>query len=384
MNKIKVVSVFGTRPEAIKMAPLVQTLSADDRFESIVAITAQHRFMLDQVLEKFQITPDYDLDLMKDRQTIAEITSRVLLNLGGVLQEVQPDIVLVHGDTTTTFAGALAAFYNKNSVGHVEAGLRSFDKFQPYPEEINRKLTTGLTDLHFAPTSLSKDNLLAERVAAEDIFVTGNTVIDAIRSTVKDSYRFAEDALNHLDYSKRIIAMTAHRRENLGQPLEDICRSILEIANRYPDVEFVYAVHKNPAVSEPVHALLGDHPQIHLVEPLDIDDMHNLIAKSYMVLTDSGGLQEEAPAMHKPVAVLRNVTERPEGLDAGTLILAGNEKQGILDAITRLLDDKALYAKMAGAANPYGDGNASKRIAQALLYHFGKTDARPADYVWGK
>lgn len=382
MSKIKVASVFGTRPEAIKMAPVVQMLDKSEEFESVVIITAQHRYMLDQVLQKFEITPQFDLNIMKDRQTVSEITSRVILNIGGILAETAPDIVLVHGDTTTTFAAALSAFYNKTKVGHVEAGLRSFDKYQPYPEEMNRKLTSALCDVHFAPTGLSKQNLLNENVDVGSIFVTGNTVIDAIRKSVSYNYVFTEKALRELDYSKRIIAMTAHRRENLGKPLEDICHAVNEITERHDDVLVVYAVHKNPAVSEPVKEILGGNKKVLLLEPLDIDDMHNLIARSYLVLTDSGGLQEEAPAMGKPVVVLRNVTERPEGIEAGTLVLAGCEKENIVNNVSALLSDTELYKRMASARNPFGDGLAAQRIADSLLYYFGKTNKRPDDYSW--
>lgn len=382
MEKIRVVSVFGTRPEAIKMAPLVRQIASDDCFESVVVVTGQHREMLDQVLKSFSITPNFDLKIMKHSQSIGDITTNVLMNLGKVLDEVQPHIVLVHGDTTTTFAGALAAFYSKIKVGHVEAGLRSGNKFEPFPEEMNRKLTGVLTDLHFAPTMDSKQNLLKENVDEQSIFVTGNTVIDAISNTVANDYLFTEPTLNQLDYCKKIIVMTAHRRENWGKPLENICKAVNAITEKYSDVEVVYAVHKNPIVQNVATDILGKNKKVHLIDPIDIDDMHNLISRSFMILTDSGGLQEEAPALNKPVVVLRNVTERPEGIEAGTLALAGVDTDVILKTVSELIDDKAKYTKMASAKNPFGDGYASKRIVEAIKYTFGLTENRPEDYNW--
>ncbi len=383
MSKIRVMSVFGTRPEAVKMAPLVKALEKNLEIESIVCVTAQHREMLDQVLELFDIKPDYDLDIMKERQTLTGITNRVLEGLDKVLDEAKPDVVLVHGDTTTSFAAALAAFYKQIKVGHVEAGLRTFNKYEPFPEEMNRKLTGSLADFHFSPTPLAKENLLAERVAEKDIFVTGNTVIDAIKTTVEEEYNFTVEALNHIDYeNKRVITMTAHRRENLGEPLHNICEAVKQIVLENEDVEVVYAVHKNPAVREVAFGILGDLERVHLVEPLDLKDMHNLMKRSYLVLTDSGGLQEEVPSLGKPVLVLRNVTERPEGIEAGTLKLAGIEKETIYELTKELLTNEVLYAQMAEAKNPFGDGNASERIVDAILFEYKKIASRPEDYCY--
>ncbi|MEE1070824.1 MAG: UDP-N-acetylglucosamine 2-epimerase (non-hydrolyzing), partial [Cellulosilyticum sp.] len=366
MNKLRVMSVFGTRPEAVKMAPLVKELEKHSEIESIVCVTAQHREMLDQVLELFDIKPDYDLDIMKDRQTLTGITTRVLEGMEKVLDEAKPDIVLVHGDTTTSFVATLAAFYKQIKVGHVEAGLRTFNKYEPFPEEMNRKLTGSLADLHFSPTALAKENLLAERVDEEHIYVTGNTVIDALKHTVEAEYNFTVDELNHINYQDRkVITMTAHRRENLGEPLKNICEAVKQTVLENPEVEVVYAVHKNPAVREVAFEILGDLDRVHLVEPLDLKDMHNLMKRSYLVLTDSGGLQEEVPSLGKPVLVLRNVTERPEGVEAGTLKLAGIEKETIYTLTKELLTDEALYHTMAEAKNPFGDGEASRRIIEA-------------------
>ncbi|GKX30610.1 UDP-N-acetyl glucosamine 2-epimerase [Vallitalea longa] len=368
MSKIKVMSIFGTRPEAIKMCPVVKALEKCEDTESIVCVTAQHREMLDQVLEVFNLTPDYDLNIMKERQTLAQITTRALEGLNNIISEVKPDIVLVHGDTTTTFVGSLAAFYNKVNVGHVEAGLRTYNKYEPFPEEMNRKLTGCLTDFHFAPTNTAREHLLKEGVAEDIIHVTGNTVIDALKTTIKDNYKFKNDVLNHLDYkNKKIIAMTAHRRENLGEPLENICKAVLRIVEDYEDVEVVYAVHLNPAVRDVANRILGNNERIHLLDPLEMQDMHNLLNNSYLVLTDSGGLQEEVPSMGKPVLVLRNVTERPEGVEAGTLKLAGTEEDTIYDLAKSLIEDADEYKKMANAVNPYGDGNASDRIVDIII-----------------
>lgn len=381
MNRIKIMTVFGTRPEAIKMAPLVKEMERTAEIESIVCVTAQHREMLDQVLDIFQLRPDYDLDIMKERQTLGDITVKALQGLDRVMKEVRPDLVLVHGDTTTTFVGALAAFYNQVKVGHVEAGLRTYDKYQPFPEEMNRKLTGALADLHFAPTKLAREHLLKENVPEAGIFITGNTAIDALATTLEEHYHFTVPALNQIDYkSKRVITMTAHRRENLGEPLKNICGAVRRIVDAYEDVEFVDAVHKNPAVRETVYELLGNHPRIHLTDPLDMKDMHNLMNRSFMVMTDSGGLQEEVPSMSKPVLVLRNVTERPEGIEAGTLKLAGIEEENIFALAAELLDNPAEYEKMAQAKNPFGDGLASKRIVQGILYDFGKIQTRPEDF----
>lgn len=383
MKKIKVMSVFGTRPEAVKMAPLVKELEKHDEIESIVCVTAQHREMLDQVLDIFGITPNYDLDIMKERQSLTGITNRVLEGLDKVLDEAKPDIVLVHGDTTTSFAAALAAFYKQIKVGHVEAGLRTYNKYEPFPEEMNRKLTGSLTDLHFSPTLLAKQNLLKEAVDEEHIFITGNTVIDALKTTVEENYTFTVEELNDIDYAnRRVITMTAHRRENLGQPLRNICEAVKQIVLENEDVEVVYAVHKNPAVREVAYEILNDVPRVHLVEPLDIKDMHNLMRRSYLVLTDSGGLQEEVPSLGKPVLVLRNVTERPEGIEAGTLKLAGIERETIYNMTKELLTNEKLYHEMAQAKNPFGDGNASNRIIDAILYNFKEEKQRPADYCY--
>lgn len=382
MDKIKVMSVFGTRPEAIKMAPLVKALDKEPKTESIVCVTAQHREMLDQVLEDFKIVPDYDLNIMKAGQTLEDITVRALTGIGEVIREVKPDIVLVHGDTSTTFAASLASYYNQTKVGHVEAGLRTYDKYQPFPEEMNRRLTGAIADLHFSPTKMAKENLLKENIGENGIFITGNTAIDALKTTIDDSYVFTVDELNKIDFkNKRVITITAHRRENLGEPLKNICRAFRRIADDYEDVEMVYAVHKNPAVSNTVHEILGGHERIHLLDPLDLRDMHNLMNRSYLVMTDSGGLQEEVPSMGKPVLVLRNVTERPEGVEAGTLKLAGTDENTVYGMAKQLLDDKEEYRKMAVAKNPFGDGNASERIVGAILYSFGLSDERPADYI---
>ncbi len=375
MIRIKVMTIFGTRPEAIKMAPLVKALEQCESIESIVCVTAQHREMLDQVLEIFEITPDYDLNIMQQRQSLTGITARVLEGLDEVMKKVCPDIVLVHGDTTTTFAASLAAFYNKIKVGHVEAGLRTFDKYFPYPEEINRKLTGSIADLHFAPTITNKQNLINENVQEDRIFVTGNTVIDALNTTVSRDYTFETEILRKLDYTKRkIILVTAHRRENLGEPLENICNALKALVHQYEDVEIVYPVHLNPAVKETVFAILGDLPRTHLIVPLNVQELHNLMHKSYMVLTDSGGVQEEAPSLGKPVLVLRNETERPEAVEAGTVKVAGVDRENIFQMASALIEDRAAYDKMAKAVNPYGDGNACERIVKAILDVFCKKE----------
>jgi UDP-N-acetylglucosamine 2-epimerase (non-hydrolysing) len=367
---MKVLSIFGTRPEAIKMGPVVKAIEATEGLESIVCVTAQHREMLDQVLEVFDIVPDYDLDIMKDKQTLTDITRRALKGLEQVIVEVKPDMVLVHGDTTTTFAGSLAAYYQQVPVGHVEAGLRTYDKYQPFPEEMNRKLTGAIAELHFAPTTTAKEHLLNEGVNEASIFVTGNTVIDALSSTIENNYEFSLNILNTIDFQvNKVITITAHRRENLGEPLENICRAVLELANLYEDVMIVYAVHLNPLVQKITNDLLGNHPRILLVPPIELKDMHNLLSRSYLVLTDSGGLQEEVPSMGKPVLVLRNVTERPEGVAAGTLKLVGTDQGLIVSSARELIENKDAYDKMAQAVNPYGDGHASERIIQHLLQY---------------
>lgn len=367
MKQIKVMSIFGTRPEAIKMAPLVKMLEKSDKIESIVCVTAQHREMLDQVLELFDIQPNFDLDIMKDRQTLTGITNRVLVGLEEIFQEAKPDIVLVHGDTTTTFAGSLAAFYKQIKVGHVEAGLRTGNKYFPFPEEMNRKLTGLMADMHFAPTEGSKANLLKEGVSESDIYVTGNTVIDAMEYTVDENYIFETDELNNIDYrSKKVIMVTAHRRENWGEGIENICISLKRIVEENKDVEIVYLVHLNPIVREVVEKHLKGVDRVHLLNPLDTKETHNLMNKCFMVMTDSGGLQEEAPHLGKPVLVLRNVTERPEAVQAGTVKLVGTDYDVIIQEANKLISDKRAYEAMSRATNPYGDGFASERIVRAI------------------
>ncbi len=372
MKKIKVMTIFGTRPEAIKMAPLVKELEKNsDKIESVVCVTAQHRQMLDQVLEIFDIKPDYDLNIMKARQTLVEIVTRSLEGLDEVMKEAQPDIVLVHGDTSTTFVGSLAAFYNKISVGHVEAGLRTYNKYFPYPEEVNRRITGVIADMHFAPTQRNYDNLASEKVDPSTIYITGNTVVDALQTTVHDNYEFKDETLKNIDWnSKRVIIMTAHRRENLGKPLENICSAVRDIVLKHEDVEVVYPVHLNPSVREVAFKILGDLDRVKLIEPVNADELHNAIKRGYLVLTDSGGLQEEAPSLGKPVLVLRNETERPEAIDAGTVKIAGVDKENIFSMTEELLNDKDAYDKMAKAVNPYGDGHASERIVKAIIDKF--------------
>jgi len=382
MEKIKVLTVFGTRPEAIKMAPLVKELEKREEIESIVCITAQHRQMLDQVMGIFDIRADFDLNIMQSGQTLSDITSRAMKGIEETIKKAKPDIVLVHGDTTTTFAGALASFYCQTKVGHVEAGLRTYDKYSPFPEEMNRCLTTSLADLYFAPTKNNVNNLLRENVDSEKIYITGNTVIDAIKTTVRDNYKFRDECLKSLDYeNKRIILVTAHRRENLGEPLVNICNAILETAESFSDVEVVYPVHLNPLVKNTAEEILGNHPRIHLIDPLDVEELHNLMNKCYMVMTDSGGLQEEAPSLGKPVLVLRNETERPEAVEAGTVKVAGVDKENIKKLAYTLLSDKNEYEKMSHAVNPYGDGLASKRTVDAILYYFGVKDKKPENFT---
>ena len=382
MKKIKVMTVFGTRPEAIKMAPLVKELEKREEIESIVCITAQHRQMLDQVMDIFAIHADYDLNIMQSGQTLSDITTRAMKGIEEVIKEAAPDIVLVHGDTTTTFAGALAAFYCQTKVGHVEAGLRTYDKYSPFPEEMNRVLTTQLTDLYFAPTKNNVENLLKENVPQDKIYTTGNTVIDAIKTTVRDDYEFCDDCLRTLDYeNKRVILVTAHRRENLGKPLENICNAILETVEAFPDVEVVYPVHLNPLVKNTAEKILGNHDRIHLIAPLDVTELHNLMNKCFMVMTDSGGLQEEAPSLGKPVLVLRNETERPEAVTAGTVKIAGVDKETIKEMAKTLLSDQTEYEKMSHAVNPYGDGEASHRIVDAILYAFGVSSTKPDNFT---
>ncbi|KZD71182.1 non-hydrolyzing UDP-N-acetylglucosamine 2-epimerase [Bacillus cereus] len=367
---IKVMTIFGTRPEAIKMSPLVLELQKHpEEIESIVTVTAQHRQMLDQVLDIFGITPDYDLNIMKDRQTLIDITTRGLEGLDKVMKEAKPDIVLVHGDTTTTFISSLAAFYNQIPVGHVEAGLRTWDKYSPYPEEMNRQLTGVLADLHFSPTEFSAQNLRQEYKNANDIFVTGNTAIDALKTTVKESY--SHPVLDKLG-DDRLVLLTAHRRENLGEPMRNMFRAIKRLVEIHTDVQVVYPVHLNPVVREIAGEILGDHSRIHLIEPLDVIDFHNFAKHSHLILTDSGGVQEEAPSLGVPVLVLRDTTERPEGVEAGTLKLAGTEEETIFNLANELLADKEAHDAMAKASNPYGDGRASERIVKAILDRFKK------------
>lgn len=367
MKPIRILSVFGTRPEAIKMCPLVREIQADERCESLVCVTAQHRQMLDQVLDAFAVTPDFDLDIMEPKQTLSTITTKILREIEPVLRTARPDIVLVHGDTTTSFAAALAAFYQRIPVGHVEAGLRTYDRYSPFPEEMNRLLTGRLATLHFAPTPLNRENLLRENVT-DPIFVTGNTVLDAFRTTVHEQYVFHDPALRALDLSRgRTILMTAHRRENLGKPLEQIFRAVRRIADAFPDVQVVYPVHLNPAVTEPAHAILGGHDRIHLLQPVDVTDLHNLMAKCFLVMTDSGGLQEEGPSFRKPVLCLRTETERPEAVEAGCVKVVGVQEEDIVREASRLLTDPDAYAGFLRNPNPYGDGHASRRILDAIL-----------------
>ena len=379
MEKLRIMSVFGTRPEAIKMAPLVKELAAREEIESICCVTAQHREMLDSVLQVFDLKPDWDLDIMTPRQTLSTITSKCLTGMDEAIDALKPDMILVHGDTSTTFAGALSAFYHQVPVGHVEAGLRTYDKYSPYPEEMNRKLVTQIADLYFCPTENNRENLRREAVA-EGVFVTGNTVIDALKTTVRPDYVFDTEELNRLPYGdKKILLVTCHRRENYGQPMEDIMSALAHIARTHEDVELVYPVHLSPVVQECARKHLGDIPNVHLIAPLAADEMHNLMARCYLVLTDSGGLQEEAPALGKPVLVLRRETERPEAVQAGTVKLAGVRYEDIVRMADELIDDPAAYAAMAHAVNPYGDGGACRRIADAILWRFGRGD-RPEDF----
>lgn len=379
MKPIKVMSVFGTRPEAVKMAPLALELAKDDRFESLICVTAQHRQMLDGVLSCFGITPDFDLDIMQAGQTLTDITSRVLSGMGEILKKEQPQLVLVHGDTTTTFSGALAAFYEKIPVGHVEAGLRTYDRYSPFPEEMNRRLTGQIAEYHFAPTAKNAENLRNEGIR-DNIFITGNTVIDAMAYTVGDG-SLSIPALEDIDFgSKRIITLTCHRRENYGKPMENIFSAVRRLSLAHEDIEIVFPVHMSPYVRETASRILGNVPNIRLIEPLGAVEMHRLMKNSLFVMTDSGGIQEEAPALGKPVIVLRRETERPEAIDAGTVALAGTDEDSVFQLAESLLTDKALYGKMACAVNPYGDGRACPRIAQAILYGFGLSEDRPEDF----
>ncbi len=382
MGKKKIITIFGTRPEAIKMAPLVKELERREEIESKVCVTAQHREMLDQVLELFDITPDFDLNIMKSKQTLTGITNRVLEGLEEVFDIEKPDMILVHGDTTTTFAGALAAFYKQIKVGHVEAGLRTFNKYFPFPEEMNRKLTGSLADLHFAPTKGSKNNLLREGINENDIYITGNTVIDAMQHTVDENYIFENNELNEIDFKNRkVIMITAHRRENWGEGIENICTALNRIVEENKDVELVYLVHLNPIVKDVVFEKLGNKERIHLLSPLDTKETHNLMNRSFMVMTDSGGLQEEAPHLGKPVLVLRDVTERPEAVEAGTVKLVGTDVAKIVEEANELINNTEAYNKMSKSINPYGDGLASKRIVDAILKYYGLCDNEIDEFI---
>ena len=380
MTPIRVMTIFGTRPEAIKMAPLVRELQDRPGIQSICCVTAQHRQMLDAVLDIFHLEPDYDLNIMQPRQSLYTITSKCLLGMEGVLEEAKPDLVLVHGDTSTTFAGALAAFYRQIPVGHVEAGLRTGDKYSPFPEEMNRKLVGDIADLHFCPTVSNRENLAREGIT-DGVFITGNTVIDALKTTVVKDYRFSNELLNSLDYAgRRILLVTCHRRENYGAPMANIMTALRRVADAFPEAELVYPVHLSPVVREAAGKYLSGHPRIHLIEPLDVEEMHNLMARCYLVLTDSGGLQEEAPALGKPVLVLRRETERPEAVAAGTVRLAGTEEETIFRLASELLKDESAYRAMAHAVNPYGDGHACRRIVDAIAWKFGLRAEKPEQF----
>ncbi len=370
LNMLKVMTIFGTRPEAIKMAPVVKALAEAPDMDPIVTVTAQHRDMLDQVLRLFDITPDYDLNIMSPGQTLYDVTDRALMGLKSVLEEAKPDVVLVHGDTTTTFAGALASFYQEIPVGHVEAGLRTGNIYSPFPEEMNRKLTGSLATYHFAPTSSSESNLVKENINQDHLYVTGNTVIDALATTVREDYVFEEEAINALDSTKRIVLVTTHRRENLGEPMRHVYGAIRQLVEEFVDIQIVFPVHKNPKVRQVVQEELGTVERVTLIDPLDYEPFANLMAKSYLILTDSGGIQEEAPALGKPVLVLRDTTERPEAVTAGTVRLVGTDKDAVHDAAYELLHDEDAYKIMSNSVNPYGDGQASRRIVEALRHEF--------------
>ena len=379
MNKVKVMTVFGTRPEAIKMAPLVKKKKKDDRFEEITVVSAQHREMLDQVLDIFKIKPDYDFNIMHKNQTLEDITSKVMLDMAKVIKNEQPDIVLVHGDTTTSFAAGLATFYEQTKLGHVEAGLRTWNKYSPFPEEMNRQMTDDLTDLYFAPTKLSKQNLIKENHPADNIYVTGNTAIDALEQTVKEDYH--HDVLDEINPDSKIILVTMHRRENQGEPMRRVFKVMKQVVDSHKDVEIIYPVHLSPRVQKVAKEVLSDDPRIHLIKPLDVVDFHNLAKKSYFIMTDSGGVQEEAPSLGKPVLVLRDTTERPEGVAAGTLKLVGTEVEKVRAEMIRLLEDEKAYTEMVNAKNPYGDGKAADRIMDAIAYYFDKEhNQKPVDF----
>lgn len=378
---LKVMTIFGTRPEAIKMAPVVKALEAAEDMESIVTVTAQHREMLDQVLHLFSITPDYDLNIMSQGQTLYDVTCKALLGLQGVLKEAKPDVVLVHGDTTTTFVGALAAFYEGIPVGHVEAGLRTGNIYSPFPEEMNRKLTGAIGTYHFAPTSTSESNLLKENINPAHLYVTGNTVIDALQTTVQTDYTFKEVLLNQIDYiNNKVILVTTHRRENLGDPMRNVYEAIRDIINEQEDVEVIFPMHRNPKVRNIVQDVLGHMDRVHLIEPLEYEPFANLMARTYLIMTDSGGIQEEAPSLGKPVLVLRDTTERPEAVEAGTVKLVGTDKESVYRRATELIVNKEAYLAMSNAVNPYGDGLASDRIVQALRYEFFEDQDKPTTF----
>lgn len=379
MTKIKVMTIFGTRPEAIKMAPLVKELEKQsDQFESIVTVTAQHRKMLDQVLTTFGIKPNYDLNVMKSNQTLSEITANVLIGLDQVMKEAKPDIVLVHGDTTTTFSASLSAYYNQIKVGHVEAGLRTWDKYSPFPEELNRQLTDVIADVYFAPTKESKDNLLKENRDENTIFITGNTAIDALQETIHEGYH--HKVLENIDPKQRIVLLTMHRRENQGEPMKRVFQAVRQVVDQYEDVDVIFPVHLNPVIQKAAKQFLGEHKRIHLIDPLDVVDFHNLANRSYMIMTDSGGVQEEAPSLGVPVLVLRDRTERPEGIEAGTLKLIGTNTQTVVEEMTNLLENAESHALMAAAKNPYGDGLASQRIVAAIAFLFDQQSKRPDSF----
>ena len=378
---LKVMTIFGTRPEAIKMAPVVKALEAAEDMESIVTVTAQHREMLDQVLHLFSITSDYDLNIMSQGQTLYDVTCKALLGLQGVLKEAKPDVVLVHGDTTTTFVGALAAFYEGIPVGHVEAGLRTGNIYSPFPEEMNRKLTGAIGTYHFAPTSTSESNLLKENINPAHLYVTGNTVIDALQTTVQTDYTFKEELLNQIDYiNNKVILVTTHRRENLGDPMRNVYEAVRDIINEQADVEVIFPMHRNPKVRSIVQEVLGDMPRVHLIEPLEYEPFANLMARTYLIMTDSGGIQEEAPSLGKPVLVLRDTTERPEAVEAGTVKLVGTDKESVYRTATELLVNETAYLAMSNAVNPYGDGLASDRIVQALRHEFFEGQDKPTTF----
>ncbi len=379
MKKIKVMTVFGTRPEAIKMAPLVLKLKQDERFDEVTVVSAQHREMLDQVLDIFKIKPNYDFNIMHKNQSLEDITSKVMINMAQVIKAENPDIVLVHGDTTTSFAAGLASFYEQITLGHVEAGLRTWNKYSPFPEEMNRQMTDDLADLYFAPTELSRNNLIKENHSSKNIYVTGNTAIDALKQTVKKDYH--HDVLDEITPGNKVILVTMHRRENQGEPMRRVFKVMKQVVDNYQDVEIIYPVHLSPRVQEVANEVLGGDSRIHLIKPLDVVDFHNLAKRSYFIMTDSGGVQEEAPSLGKPVLVLRDTTERPEGVKAGTLKLVGTEVDKVHDEMMRLLEDKNAYSKMANAKNPYGDGKASDRIMDAIAYYFDKeNNQKPTDF----